>query len=449
MTTPNHAEVNIPLSGLYTSPQDLNKTVQATNRTKYLPRSINLATVADAAAPRITGQFEFQFNTSNNQWVDLFATRLMATYTTAAAGAGHSAFQQLMQNSIASAYLYLNGVQVAFTNNWSVASQINKRIQFSKTYNKDVHGVNYDSDVSLTTGVAAYGVGTSVASIASFNPGFPIAPDAAGIHTSVEYLDGFFVRDRDSCYVPPNTDIRMVFIADASGLAKSIRSAGAANSDTVVITSVELIVPSVTRSDASPTDYVLKLLTNQITTSDAVNDCNRTLTVDSNICKVAIAFQDVDIGVATTINKIYGGCQLAYANQNNRTTGTPIITGTAGTEQINTLQIQLGSVVQPVQAYNFGVNLYREAFDDYLVATNKIRSLEAEESFIDWLKEPIYLFNISRPVNDKASNLIVRGTRIAGAAAHLNMHIMEYDEQLVAFKYDQQTGACISTTTLK
>ena len=172
------------------------------------------------------------------------------------------------------------------------------------------------------------------------------------------------------------------------------------------------------------------------------------ITVDPNICKVAIVFQSADYADQTVANKVWGGCQLAYATQNNKSAATNIITGVAGAAQLNTLQVQLGSIVMPPQAYDFATNLFKEAYDDYLVATNKLKSFESQESYLDWLTEPIYLFNIPRPINDKSTNLIIRGAKTHGAANPF-MHIIEMDEQLVSFKYDPKTSACISTTTLK
>ena len=272
-----HAEVNIPLAGLYTVPQDINKSVVATSRTKYLPRSINKSATASATVSNISGQFEFQFCTSNNQWLDLFSSHFFTNYTLAT---GTGTFQQVTQNLIGSAYLYINGVQVAYTNNWSVASQVNKRIQFSKSYNKTFNNVNYDSDVSLAKGAAAYGVATNVECIASYQPGFPTLVGTAGVYTDTEYLDGFFIRDRDSCWVPPNSEVRIVCIADSSALGKATKNAAVASTTTLVFNSIEFVAYSIFKSDPVPEDYVLKLITNQITTSAVDTDANRTLTVD-------------------------------------------------------------------------------------------------------------------------------------------------------------------------
>lgn len=453
-----HSEVNIPLAGLYTVPQDLNKTVVGTNRTKYLPRSINLGATPSATVINVSGQWEYSFCTSNNQWLDLFSSHFFTRYTTsvvgaAVAGQDNQVLQQITQNLIGSAYLYVNGIQVAYTNNWSVSSQVNKRIQFSKTYNKTMNQVNYDSDVTLVAGIAALAAVTAGGS-ATIQPGFPMVGDSsanAATRTDTEYLDGFFIRDRDSCWIPPNSEVRIVCIADAAALGKATKNGTAAGINTYLINSIEFIANSVFRSDPVPEDYVLKLITNQITSSSVAADCNRSLTVDPNITKVAIVFQSGDFATQTVANKVWGGCQLAYSGQNNRTFGTAAVTGVAGAEQLNNLQLQLGSIVMPPQAYDFATNLFKEAYDDYLVSTNKLKSFESQESYLDWLTEPIYLFNIPRPINDKSTNLIIRARRTSGGP--LNplplMHIIEMDEQLISFKYDPKTSACIATTTLK
>lgn len=449
-----HAEVNIRAPGLLTGPQDINKTVLARNRSKYQPRSSNNNATASATVCNFSNQIEFQFTTSNMQWVDLFNSHFFTRYTIAAvANAGY--WSHLTQNLIASAYLYVNGVQVSFTNNWTVASQINKRIQFSKQYNKSVNNVAYFSDATVAASIAAPGVANN-----SVGGGYPYPTMAAGTYSDKEYLDGFFIRDRDSCWIPPNSDVRIVLICDPNCYLKAKRHPAAdVTTDTCLINSVEFVAYSIMKPGVpwgsgmggaemesdDPADYVLKFITNSITSSAVGADCNRNLTVDKNIVKLAIAFQQAPVAAAANV---IGGENLAYATQNERTVSTTTITGTAGAAQLNTLQVQLGSIVQPPQAYDFATNLHREAYEDYMMLTGKTISYETEESYLDWLTEPIYLFDFPRTLTDTSTSLIIRATRTAGGVAP-QMHIVEMDEQLVNMKYDRVTGACVSTTTLK
>jgi hypothetical protein len=450
-----HAEVNIRTPGLYAGASDINKTVISRNITKYQPRSINNNNTASATVPNITGQVEFQFTTSNNQWTDLFNSFFLSRLTIGGPGANPGVFRHVTQNLISQAYFYINGVQCAFTNNWTVASKINKRIQFSKQYNETVHSMNYQSDCTIAVaalaeamctagGNGAAGAGCNYA-IASKT--LPVAT-VAGTFTDKEYLDGFFIRDRDSCWVPPNSEIRIVLVADPSYPLKAVRTNGAAvNSATLLVNSIEFVTASVIKADPVPTDYTLKLITNSITTSLVTADCNRQLTVDPNIVKVAIAFQAQN-PINNAINKTWGGEVLSYPTQTEKTDGSRALTGTQGIEALSTLQLQLGSIVNPAQAYDFATNLHREAYEQYMHLTGKTLNYENQESFLDWLTEPIFLFDFPRPVQDKSTNLTVRGTRLAPALTP-QMHIVEMDEQLINFKYDPTTSACISTTTLK
>jgi hypothetical protein len=437
-----HSECNIRTSGLYSGFSDVNKTVIARNYTKFQPRSINRVAVGAAGVPNVSGQVEFQFNTSNQQWLDLFNSYILTRYILATPADN---IMHLTQNMISQAYLYVNGVQVAFTNNWTVASRVNKRIQFAKQYNQSVHGMTYRSDATLVASAALEAVYTAGGDGAAPDPVLQVPP--AGIFTDKEYLDGFFIRDRDSCWIPPNSEVRVVLVIDPTYPSKAARQPNNAGLQTTIdVTGIEFVVPSVIKRDPTPSEYTLKFITNQITTSTVTADCNRSLTVDPNIVKVAIAFQDDRFATAAA-NKTRGGEVLSYPTQNEKTDGERVITGTAGAAQLNTLQLQLGSIVNPPQAFDFATNLHREAYEQYMHLTGKTLQYESQETFMDWLTEPIYLFDFPRPIEDKATNLIVRGTRTT--SANVAMHIMEFDLQLVNFMYDPKSGVAIATTTLK
>lgn len=450
-----HSEVNIRAAGLKTVPSDINKGVVSRNKTKYLPVAINNNNTASATVCNISSQFEFKFTTSNTQWVDLFNTHFLTKYHIAAIeNPGH--WSHLTQNLIGQAFFYINGVQVAFTNNWTVASTVNKRIQFSKQYNQSINNLVYESDATVAQSIA------DPAAYAGVGGGYPYPAQAAGDYTDREDLSGFFILDRDSSFVPPNSEIKIIIVADPACYLKSKRHpAAAATTDTCLINSIELVVPSVMKpgvpwaisggadiAEDAPADYILKFITNSITSSASDNaDLNRTLTVDKNICKLAIAFQKAP---EEAKDNTIGGENLGYTTQNEKTISTSAITGTAGTNQVDMLQTQLGSIVQPVQAYSFYPNGHREAYHDYLLLTGKTLSYETQESFQDWLCNPIYLFDFPRSISDKSTNMIIRGTRkYAGAAGNCQMHLIEMDEQYVYFQYDAKSGVCISTRTLK
>lgn len=449
-----HNEVNIRTPGLYTSfgGSDINKSVIARNVTKYQPSSINKLGGQAAGKPNITGQVEFTFTTSNMQWTDLFNAFFLTKYTI---GAPADSIMHLTQNMIGQAYFYLNGVQIAYTNNWTVASRANKRMQFSKQYNQSINGMTYRSDISLAKAAlleAAGAAGGDGPAGAGFQDAldYPItAPNPVAINTDKEYLDGFFIRDRDSCWIPPNSSVRIVLTIDPLYPLKAVRTPAATQAaTTILVDQIELIMPSVMKKEAIPEEYILKFITNSITTQQvAGTDCNKNLTVDPNIVKVAIAFQSNKCAT-DAVNKTAGGEVLSYPNQNEKTEGTRTLTGAVGTNQLEQLQLQLGSIVNPPQAYDFNTNLHREAYEQYMYLTGKTLSFETQESFMDWLTEPIYLFDFPRPVEDKSTNLIIRAQRKA-PNADVQMHIIEMDEQLVQFTYDPKSGACIGTKTLK
>jgi len=341
------------------------------------------------------------------------------------AGANTGKIYHLTQNLIGQAYLYVNGVQVAFTNNWSVASKINKRMQFSKQYNETVHEINYRADV-VTVPIDAVTVAT-------------------GGYTDKENLDGFFIRDKHSCWIPPNCEIRLVIIVDPAAYGKASRGvAGAASTATYLINSIEFVASSLIRNIPGPIgEWVLKLVTNSITTSTVALDCNRQLTVSPNIMKVAIAFQDSAFSTLA-LNKVNAGDFLRHATQTERTDASLAITPDPGAQSLQTLQLQLGSIVNPPQAYNLATNLHREVYEQYMQLTGKSKVQESSESFVDWCTEPIFLFDFPRPDEDKSTNLIVRATRMGNLTPL--MHVVEMDLSVISMKFDPTSGAVIETT---
>jgi len=457
--TNQYSESNVHPIGLDGSIYPPNEVAVARNITKYQPRSINNNNTASVTVCNLSGQIEFNFNTSNMQWLDLYDSYFLTRYTTVVgAGPSWGKILHLTQNTIGQAYLYVNGVQVAYTNNWTVASKINKRLQFSKQYNESMHDINYRSDVSLVAAglfeiaAAAGGDGPIGAGYQISQPVPYIQPDTAGVFTDKENLDGFFMRDKHSCWIPPNCEVRIVLIVDPNAFRKATRVAAATPTSTCIINSIEFVATSLIRNIPGPVgEWILKFVTNQITTSTVTADCNRNLTVSPNIMKTAIVFQAPmgpgaagDILDLTQAGKTAAGDVLAYVTQNEKTDTTRAITGAAGAAQLNTLQLQLGSIVNPPQAYDFATNLHREAYEQYLQLSGKSKSNESQESFFDWLTEPIYLFDFPRPDEDKSTNLIVRATRTLGAVTP-QMHIVEMDLTVVSMKFDPTSGAVIET----
>lgn len=460
MAAVEHSEVNISSAG-FSGPSSLNKDIDAINITKYTPRSANIsapATPAPVGTTNINGNVEFQFDTSSNQWIDLFNTYIFTKYVIGTTG---RAIEHITQNLISQAVLYLNGIQVSMTQNFTLAAQINRRMQFSKQYNENINGINYKSDATVAQQSGSTMLSAAATAGAAGPPVVPvlspsIEPDRCyqiqpnGTYTDRCYLDGLFIKDRNSCWLPPNTTVRIVLTIDPLGTLKATKqpAAAVAAATTCTIQSIELVVPSIIRNQLPPSEYVLSLITNSITSSSAGSDCNRSLTINPAICKLAIAFQDPAYATASD-NKVSGGHVLSYPTQNEKTDASRIITGLPGARQLDSLQIQLGSMVQPPQAYDFATNLHREAYEAYMLATHKTLSYESAESFIDWLTEPIYLFSIVRPVSEKSTNLNIRATRRnPGPAADVLMHIVEMDQQIVKFEFDQTSGACISTKTM-
>jgi hypothetical protein len=469
LVQPQGGEVNIPgfgLSKLYVAPQF---DACAQNLTFYNPRSSTISATASAIGNGffnpVSNTLEWLFTTSNGVWLDLFNSYFRMQYTTATSDA-LSAFIHPMMNNIGQAYLYINGIQVSFTNNWTINSKINKRTCFSKKYNNAVHKMNYQSNIDLTTyntintanGVyvppfnAQDGVNDTYNDLLKTNKSF----------YDVEFLDGFFMRDRQNCYVPPCSEIRLVVIADPAGIRKAIKHAtGAGETTTYTINNIVFVGSSIYRElPEKLTEWKLKLTTNTLTATQLVATAtaiNYNLSVSPNTTKINIAFQAPQFAtVAVGTEKPYTGDTLCY----NDITGVctqnelPInrsYTGVglgATVYPLTTLQIQLGTSVYPQQQLDCAATGdHTDFWLHYMRNNNKTWLTDSgDETFIDWLAEPIYTFSIIRPDSDRSTNLIVRGTLGTAPANAPFMYIISEELQIVSFTFDETSGGVVSTT---
>ena len=395
----------------YEEASTTNKTASAAHVQTYFPITSNIT------AGVISGQVIFELNTGFNEYLDLFKSHLSLDYTLF--GAAGPAFTWNpgdcpLSNIIARGQLYINGVKVAASQNWTQDAVLSKRINFSGTYNKAVN--------SLTFAVAG-----------------AIAPTPAVAGTTYiddEYLDALFIRE-ESCIIPPNCNVRILLDIDSDYLAKMALADGwAAAPGTMSVNKLKFIAYSVVQSGAIPKEWLLKLITlNSFLSSIAGTNENKQYQVNPSIVKVALTFLSTAYKTPTAagVNKIQAGNLLKY------------VTDTAAT-RLETLDFKLNNIVIPNMRWDFSHG-FKEAYINYINESAGISDAACKETFAEWQTYGmIHLANIVKPPEDKSNSLQVACSFVAQPAAF--MIITAFEEQIVKIDYNGESSAVLGTTIL-
>lgn len=398
------ADVNIRES-FYTLPEDSNKSASAAHVQVYRPLTTNVAN------DTISGQVIFEINTGFNEYLDLFKTHLELDYATDA-GTAANIDDAFLPNIFARGQMYVNGVKVSSSQNWTQDSILSKRINFSRSYNAAVNGMAY----------AAPGA----ASTASTN------------WKQHEYLDALFLRTPE-CIIPPNCNVRFLFDVDADYFQKAALLATNGAGETLLYDLKALVmnVYTVVKADAVPEDWTMKLITlNSFLSTATGTSENRQYQVSSNIVKAALTLQSTAFKTAAAA-KIYGGHLFTYLND-----------GDAGANAIATLDFKLNNITIPNTRWDFTYG-HRGAYINYLNESGGVLDPSGKETYTEWLdvRGPIYIANVVKPAGDKSNSLQINATFTATPAAFVIITSME--EQIVEIKYDTKSGAVVATNALQ
>lgn len=107
---------------------------------KLAPRNVN-----NSATGVPSGDVIFEFNTPKDTFCDLFKTYMSMEYTIAA-GADNTLYvhkRTLLPCMFQRAIVYINGVKISTSNNYTQDGMLSRRLQFGKSYNQSVNGL-YD-----------------------------------------------------------------------------------------------------------------------------------------------------------------------------------------------------------------------------------------------------------------------------------------------------------------
>jgi len=397
----------------YTEPDTTNKTASAAHVQTYYPITSNISGVV------LNGQVIFELHTGFNEYLDLFKTHLSLDYRLIA-GAGPAfawnAGDCPLSNMIARGQMYINGIKVAASQNWTQDAVLSKRVNFSSAYNKAINGLSY---VAASTVIAT-------APMPALAPGTP--------YIDTEYFDALFLRD-ETCIIPPNSNIRILLDIDSDYVLKMglVNTAGAG---TIAIDKLKLVAYTVVQTGAIPKDWMIKLITlNSFLSSISGVQEQRQYQVSPSVVKVACTFIS-DKYKTTDGAKVFAGNLLTYLNDDK-----------GQTTALQTLDFKLNNIVIPNTRWDFSYG-FKEAYTNYINETGGITDASCKETFSEWENYgKIHIANIVKPAEDKSNSLQV-AVSFESIKPDAFMLVTSFEEQIVKIDYNSESGAVIGTSIL-
>jgi len=370
----------------------------------------------NVVSSQLTGELILDYTTGNNEYLDLFKSHIALNFTTA------SQTPEVRLDSLGACLfdrgqLFLNGVRVCSSNNYTEDSLYHKRIMFSSDYNKKHNDVLYEAD-----GAAAS------------------STYADGTHCVIEHLDGLFLRTPD-LIVPPNTNIRISFnCAPASGLYKSVLGDGTDSAITYTVNDIWMNAFIVSKDEQVEDEFPLRFVTSEsFKSSISSASLNIQYSLKENLVRLGAVFQstgayDTSLGAA---DKYYNAPHFTYTTDGNSV-------GTPEAMQLYTLYMKAGSMQIPSTPLDNTTYGFRQSFQQMMEAREATLDPNGGETLEEWLNQgPIYSFPIVKSIADtsKTCELVAtfKGTPTAWA------YLFATYENFVMIKY--ANGVPISTTT--
>ena len=396
------------------------------NVQKLAPRNVNLVPTTGV----ISGDVIFEFSTPKDTFLDLFKT-----YMSADIQEDEKKDDTVMNNDrlllpcmFQRAVIYVNGVRISTSNNYTQDGYLSRRIQFGRTYNQSVNNM-FNS--SLETFLGAYKV-----------PADNIAQQLIAKDT----LDSLWIRQGEGLIVPPNSTIRFEFTVDANWRAKNYFTGSGAITHVGTGPKIQALWMHpcfYVAPEEVKTSYRLRFVSiNSFASQLASGVTAQTLqyTISPKIVKVAYTMQAANYQTAITAAKRTAAFQ--FDNQ----------------AKIQTLQFKHGNLVFPQTMYNFTYGL-DDAYEDYVNHSQQILKDSGKEDILGYSNlltnifntdgttynlnqwGPIFLAPIVKDVSDPTNTIEVNAT-FTGVAATTYTFLSSLEEQVIEIA---ETEGSIST----
>jgi hypothetical protein len=371
------------------------------------PRNIN----NNANIPR--GDVVFEFNTPKDTFCDLFKTYMSMQYRIVGpAPVGNNPAapvnvywhnDTILPCMFSRAEVFVNGVKISSSNNYTQDGVLSRRLQFGADYNKSVNGI--------------YAI-PSIADAAT-----DVSP--AGSYTAIDTMDSFWLRQSEGLILPPETNVRMVFTIDDSYKAKAaIKPAAAAAAGDIQIDSFSLRPCFYVNPSEVKKSYRLRFISLnsfKSTISDGDTQTTMQYTVAPTVMKVALVHQPVGYDAMDATAKLSAAFLF----------NSPL--------QVTTCQMKNGNVVFPQTPYSMTYG-WRAIYQDYINHSQQIAKDAGKEPYQYWCGTaaaddrnnwgPIILAPLVKDRMDPSNTLEVRESFTPPAAAQYCI-LTAFEEQLI------------------
>jgi len=382
----------------YVAPESSNKEAVSSIIQQVHPITSNLS------SGTLSGDVIFEINTGANQYLDLFKSHLVVNHTVTITTSTAS-FDNVAMCLFDRAQMFINGVKVANSNNFTQDSILSKRLNFSAAYNRAVNDILYLGAIAST---ADYPGATTTK------------------HSSMEFLDALFIRTPD-VIIPPNSNVRIILSA-ASGSTNGINKMYRADGDntagvTLAINDLYFNTYYLNKSDQVGAQHILKFVTPEsFVASIGGTSLTQQFSCRKNLVRLCAAFQST-IATSALANyiKIYNTTLFRYATDDSTT-------------RPNTILFKAGSQNLPNRAFDNTTYNFRESHMAMQLNSEGILDPAGKETFTEWgAQGQIYTVPVVKSISDDVSQVELQVTFASAPAAVAFFTIMY--EQFVSFSY--------------
>jgi len=380
----------------YVAPESSNKEAVSSIIQQVHPITSNLS------SGTLSGDVIFEINTGANQYLDLYKSHLVVNYTITLTTT--VSFDNVAQCVFDRAQMFINGVKVANSNNFTQDSMLSKRLNFNAEYNRNVNDMLY--------------LGATVATV-----DYPGA--TASKHASIEYLDALMLRTPD-CIIPPNSNVRIILSAasgSVNGLNKLVRSDDDSGVAALAVNDLYFNTYYLNKSDQVGAQHILKFVTPEsFVASIGGTSLTQQFSCRKNLVRLCAAFQSTAATTAiANFVKIYNTTTFAYVTDD--TTTRP-----------NTVLFKAGSQNLPNRAFDQTTYGFRESHQAFLLNSEGILDPSGKETLTEFMAQgPIWTVPVVKSIGDDVSQVELQVTFASAPAAVAFFTIMY--EQFVSFSY--------------
>ncbi len=381
--------------------EQLDKLIKSENGSGVSNRIIELRPkTTQITAGVLSGTIRYEYTTGAQEYVDITKLRHVLNYYRFIDNPALLVRDDNLIDCLFNrASLYLNGKLVSSCNNFTEDTLIVKRLARGAGRNKAIGEIEfYASDV-----------------VAS-------AAESTGNLQSISTLDGLFMCQGESIYIPPNTDVRIEFDTDSNYLYKSL--VGNENA-TYVLTIKELFLRfnSIIADVQIPDNYVVKILTiNSFKTGITTASHYQQVHCKDGVVRVGVVFQSTAATTSTLSEKYYNSPHFTWVTDEF-----------GGDTQLYNLYFKAGSQVIPSERVDMQTYGGKLAYHDF-ISENQLQLDDSPETFEDWKNQgPIYCYRVVKSLADKVENLELNVNFKATPAAY--SILFSINEQIINLAY--------------